>query len=210
MPDGNHRDRIGFVLFYGDIKPSFYNASISEKRIFDREFMVTEANGNEVISINDRSSTEFLEAIGITPEMARSAVLTNLVLAVYVDESSYFPRQIINFSDNDTLILGGTVTAGTRFKVGGYDKADMISAAKQIVEKVSKQKQEKSFAFILSCASRSVLLGAENLAEVHMVRESIGLPFLMACAGGEISPLSLSDGTTISHFQNGAFIVCVI
>jgi hypothetical protein len=210
-PDGDYRDRISITLFYGDLKPSFYNASISEKRIFDREFMVTEANGNEVISINDRSSTEFLELIGITPEMARSAVLTNLVLAIYVDDDSYYPRQIINFSDNDTLILGGTVTAGTRFRVGGYDKTDMLDAARQILEKAVQNKRDKQFAVILSCASRSVLLGAESLDEIHMIREAIGdLPFLMMYAGGEICPLVRDNGEVFSHFQNGAFIICVI
>ncbi|MDR0947849.1 MAG: FIST C-terminal domain-containing protein [Ruminococcus sp.] len=210
-PDGDYRDRVGFVLFYGDIKPAFYNASISEKRLFDRDFMVTEANGAEIISINDRSSTEFLDLIGITPEMARSAVLTNLVLGIYVDDSSYYPRQIIGFSDNDTILLGGTVEAGTRFRIGGYDKADMLEAANGVLEKVFESGQQKSFAFILSCASRSVLLGSESLDEIHMVRQSLGnLPFLMAYAGGEICPLKRSDGTVFSHFQNGAFIICVI
>jgi hypothetical protein len=211
MPDGDFRDRVGLVFFYGDIQPSFYNASISEKRIFDREFMVTEANGNEVISINDRSSVEFLDTIGITPEMARSAVLTNLVLAIYVDDSTYYPRQIIGFSDNETLILGGTVEKGTRFRVGGFDKTDMLDSAYEIVKKAEQSKQKKSFAFIFSCASRSMLLGAESLDEVHMVRETIGdLPFLMAYAGGEICPLVRKDGSVFSHFQNGAFIVCVV
>ncbi|MDR0919308.1 MAG: FIST C-terminal domain-containing protein [Oscillospiraceae bacterium] len=210
-PDGDYRDRVGFVCFYGDIQPSFFNASISKKRIFDREFIVTEANGNEVISINDKSSIEFLDTIGITPEMARSAILTNLVLAIYVDESTYYPRQIINFSDNDTLILGGTVEVGTRFRVGRFDKNDMLGSAQKITQKALELIPKKSFAVILSCASRSVLLGSESLDEVHMVREVIGdLPFLMAYAGGEICPLVRRDGSVFNHFQNGAFIICVI
>ncbi|MDR0984533.1 MAG: FIST C-terminal domain-containing protein [Ruminococcus sp.] len=211
MPDGDYRDRVGFVFLYGDIQPLFFSASISVKRIFDREFMVTQANGNEVISINDRSSVEFLDLIGITPEMAKSAVLTNLVLAVYVDDSTYYPRQIVGFSDNETLILGGTIEAGTRFRVGGFDKTDMLGSANEIVKKAFEHKSEKSFAFILSCASRSMLLGSESLDEIHMVREVIGdLPFLMAYAGGEICPLVRDDGSVFSHFQNGAFIICVI
>jgi hypothetical protein len=210
-PDGNYRDRVGFIMFYGDIQPSFFCSSISEKRIFHREFIVTQANGNEVISINNKSAIEFLDTIGITPEMARSSVLTNLVLAVYVDESTYYPRQIINFSDNNTLILGGTIKVGTRFRVGRFDKADMISSAQKITKKALENRHEKSFAVILSCASRSVLLGSESLDEVHMVRETIGdLPFLMAYAGGEICPLIRNDGSSLNHFQNGAFIICLI
>jgi hypothetical protein len=211
MPDGDYRDRVGFVLFYGDIQPLFFCSSISKKRLFDREFMVTEANGNEIISINDRSSVEFLDIIGITPEMARSSVLTNLVLGVYVDESTYYPRQIVGFSDNETLLLGGTIEAGTRFRVGGFDKTDMLDSANDIVETAFEFRDKKSFAFILSCASRSMLLGAESLDEIHMVREITGnLPFLMAYAGGEICPLTLEDGTMLSHFQTGAFVICVI
>jgi hypothetical protein len=211
MPDGDYRDRVGFALFYGDIQPSFFCSSISTKRIFDREFMVTEANGNEVISFNDRSSVEFLDLIGITPEMARSAVLTNLVLAVYVDDSTYYPRQIVGFSDNDTLMLGGTIEAGTRFRVGGFDKTDMLDSANELIGKAFELKKDKSFAVMLSCASRSMLLGAESLDEIHMVREATGgLPFLMAYAGGEICPLTMKDGSLLSHFQNGAFVVCLI
>jgi small ligand-binding sensory domain FIST len=211
MNGGAYLNNVAFIMFYGDIKPSFFNASISEKRLFDRDFMITEANGAEIISINDRSSTEFLELIGITPEMARSAVLTNLVLGIFVDENSYYPRQIVGFSDNDTILLGGTVEAGTRFRIGGYDKTDMLLAAQNKLKQVADLKKEKSFAFIFSCASRSVLLGSESLDEIHMVRETLGdLPFIMANAGGEICPLSRSDGTVFSHFQNGAFIICVI
>jgi hypothetical protein len=149
--------------------------------------------------------------------MARSAVLTNLVLAICVDESTYIPRQIIGLSDNETLILGGTVEKGTRFRVGGFDKTDMLDSAQTIAQKAFEDNQnkqpenKKSFAVVLSCASRSMLLGAESLDEVHMLRETIGnLPFLMAYAGGEICPLVRNDGSVFSHFQNGAFIICAI
>jgi hypothetical protein len=210
-PDGDFLDRVGFVLCYGDIRPTFYCASITEKRILDRWFMITEAKGNEIISINDRSSLEFLELIGITPEMTRSAVLTNLVLAIQVDKTSYYPRQIVGLSENDTLMLGGTVENGTRFRVGGFDKLDMLTAAQETAGKISACSKEKAFVLIFSCASRFVLLGSESLDEIHMVREATGgLPFLMAYAGGEICPLLRDDGSVFNHFQNGAFVMCAI
>lgn len=210
-PDGDYLDRVGFVLFYGDINPSFYCASITEKRIFDRWFMVTEAKGNEIISINDRSSLEFLDLIGITAEMTRSAVLTNIVLAIQVDKTSYYPRQIINLNENDNLILGGTVEKGTRFRVGGFDKLDMLDAAQEAAKKSLAQSEDKAFAFIFSCASRFVLLGSESLDEIHMVRDATaGKPFLMAYAGGEICPVLRSDSSLLNHFQNGAFVICTI
>jgi hypothetical protein len=211
-PDGDFRDRVGFVLLYGDIEPTFYSASISEKRIFDRWFMVTEANGNEVISINDRSPLDFLEVIGITKEMAREAVLTNLVIAVQEEGETYFPRQIVGYSDNDTLLLGGTVEKGTRFRVGGFDKSDMLEAAQVAAKNAFAHSHEKAFALVLSCASRFVLLGSESLDEVHMLRQAIpGMPFLMGYAGGEICPHMQRDGS-IHHnrFQNGAFVLCAI
>jgi hypothetical protein len=211
-PDGDFRDRVGFVLLYGDVKPTFYSASISEKRIFDRWFMVTEANGNEVISINDRSPLEFLDAIGITKEMVREAVLTNLVLAIQEDDETYFPRQTAGFSDNNTLLLAGTVEKGARFRVGGFDKVDMLEAAQVAAKNIFEHSHEKAFTLVLSCASRFVLLGSESLDEVHMLRQAIpGMPFLMGYAGGEICPHMLSDGT-IHHnrFQNGGFVMCAI
>jgi hypothetical protein len=209
-PEGDYRDRVGFILFYGDVHPTFYCASISDKRIFDRWFMITESNGTEVISINDKPALDFLETIGITPEMTRSGVLTNIVLAVQVGESAYFPRQIINLTDHDTLIMGGTMEKGTRFRVGGFDKADMLEAAKTVSRNALAHLNEKAFALVLSCASRFVLLGSESMDEVHMVREQISeTPFMMAYAGGEICPIKLGDGF-MNHFQNGAFIVCAI
>jgi hypothetical protein len=211
-PEGDFRDRVGFVLLYGDIQPLFYKASISEKRIFDRWFMVTEANGNEVLSINDRSPLDFLDVIGITKEMAQEAVLTNLVIAVQEEDGSYFPRQIIGFTDNNTLLLGGTVEKGARFRVGGFDKADMLEAAQVAAQNVFAHSREKAFALVLSCASRFVLLGSESLDEVHMLRQAIpGMPFLMGYAGGEICPHMCGKGI-IHHnrFQNGAFILCAI
>jgi hypothetical protein len=133
------------------------------------------------------------------------------VLAIQVDKTSYYPRQIVGLGDNDTLLLGGTVEPGTRFRVGGFDKLDMLTAAQEAAGKVSGYRKEKSFAVILSCASRFVLLGSESLDEIHMVREAMaGLPFTMAYAGGEICPLLRDDGSVFSHFQNGAFIICAI
>jgi hypothetical protein len=211
-PEGDYPDRVGFVFLYGDVKPTFYKASISEKRIFDRWFMVTEANGNEVLSINDRPPLEFLEVIGITKEMAQEAVLTNLVVAVQEEDGSYFPRQIIGYSDNDTLLLGGTVENGARFRVGGFDKKDMLEAAQVAAQNTFAHSHEKAFALVLSCASRFVLLGSESLDEIHMLRQAIpGMPFLMGYAGGEICPHMHGDGSLHhNRFQNGAFILCAI
>jgi hypothetical protein len=210
-PEGEYRDCVGFVFLYGDVQPTFYWASISDKRIFDRWFMVTEANGNEVISINDRSALDFLDLIGITTEMVREAVLTNIVLAIQEDDSSYFPRQITGLSDNNTLMLCGIVENGTRFRVGGFDKVDMLDAARDVAKSAFAHSSEKAFALVLSCASRFVLLGSESLDEIHMVREAIpGMPFMMAYAGGEICPHVRGDGSLANRFQNGAFVMCAI
>jgi hypothetical protein len=117
--------------------------------------------------------------------------------------------------DQDNNILcGGDVPEGATVRIAVYEKNDILKAARDSVrEAMGNSGGPAPTAIIYSCATRSVQLGADSLAEMDLLREEAGnAPFLFAYAGGEICPIAYSQdsGDSNNKFHNQTFCICLL
>ncbi|MDR0929650.1 MAG: FIST C-terminal domain-containing protein [Oscillospiraceae bacterium] len=210
---GIFRDRVGFVLFYGDIEPKFYSASISEKNTLPNVSVVTAVSGKEIESINNKPVTDFLSSYGITGETLASGAGMSLAL-ILRDEADgpHYTRVMMQLTPENTLICAGELKKGTQIRLGWIEKSDMLyTAGATMRTALEENRGKKSVALIYSCATRSSELGTDVLSEIRVVREIMGqIPFTMAYAGGELGPIVYQDGRFSNKFFNQTFIVCAL
>jgi hypothetical protein len=223
--EGAWRNRLGFVLVYGNVKPSFYAVSVSPANILEKTALVTSSQGSVIYSLDNKPPMETLLDMGVTKESV-FGVITYLTLIAYDDDladtthSPYYSRVILQLNEDGSISCGGEVPQGSTIRVGYFEKDDLITAARNTALRVFEEMKAgrssggtSACVLVYSCATRSVQLGADILAEVDMLREVVGeSPFLFAYAGGEICPIyyDKESGKSSNKFHNNTFCICVL
>jgi hypothetical protein len=132
---GAWRNRIGFVLVYGKVKPSFYSVSISPENILEKTALVTSSRGSVIYRLDNKPPMEALLDMGVTKENI-SGVITFLTLIVYDDDlantnnSPYYSRVMLQLNEDGSISCGGKVLQGSTIRVGYFEKDDLLTAAR--------------------------------------------------------------------------------
>jgi hypothetical protein len=211
--NGASKDRIIFVLVYGNVNPKFYTASISEEKVLSRWALVTKSRGSELIELNGKPVTEYLDSFGLTEEITQNGPIHNLSLIISDETGApFYSRTMIKFTENNTLFCGGEVPEGVHVRVGLFERSDMLNTVRSILKKaVDEANGKRAVALVVCCGTRVAVLGSDSLAEVNLLREMAGdMPFLLGYAAGEICPLPFGDGRVFNRFHNQSFTMCIL
>jgi hypothetical protein len=203
---GIYIDSVVFLKVYGDVKPLFYSASISKDKVNPRSAIVTKSKGTEIITLNDRPVTEYIQSLGLSDSLLDRGVVTNFALIIENDEIDGFnARAMLRFSPERTLICGGDVPEGSIIHMGELEKGDMINAGRTAAYHAVSNNANALLA--LSSISRATILGSDIFHGIDTVRKLTGeIPFIMGYVAGEISP----DTSGKNRFNNQSFNACVI
>jgi hypothetical protein len=205
----SYTDRAVFLKIFGDVKPLFYSASLSRDKIKDQFAVVTESKGTEIITLNNRPVTEFLEATGLSEALLEAGIVTNFALIIEDPETkTYYARAMLHLTPEKTLICGGTIPQGVHLRIGQFDKGDTIASGKSAADLAF---MGKARAFIaISSISRATILGSDIFHGIDTVRKAAdGAPFVMGYVAGEICA-HFVDGKYINRFNNQSFNACVL
>ena len=208
----SYLDRMSMVLFYGNIQPKFYIANISSDRILGKSAIITKSSGHMIMEVNGHSVNTFFEDIGLTKAAETQYAMSSLpFLLDYNDGTPMVSKIFVTLTPERYALCAGAVPEGSTLYIAIADKDDVMLTTEQAVEKMLQDIQGASGLLIYSCISRSMTLGAGQYDEMLLINDKIadGLPFMMACSGGEICPTQVSSSKAINRFHNNAFVACL-
>jgi hypothetical protein len=205
-----YADRMIILFFSGNMEPRFFVDSVWRNNIYNQKALVTAAEGNRMISVNNIPAAEYMEKIGLIIE-ARPDLLFAFPFAI--DPGGNAPRQlfiIYAINDDGSMTCSVNTPAGSVIYIGSPDSGEVINTAKNITAVVKEIKGEA--ALIFSCFSRSVIL-ANPRDEMEAIQEELGdsaLPYVFAYSGGEICPVCSEKGGLANQYHNYSIIACVL
>ena len=216
LSNGEHyQDRMSMVLVYGNIKPKFYFANISQDRILEKSAVVTKSEGPVLMEVNGRPVGEYFESLGLKKASENQYAMATLpFLLDYNDGTPMVSKIFVKLSPDGHAICAGAMPEGSTLHIAATDKDDVLLTTGEAIDLLLKdigKTSEKDFGLLIyACISRSMTFGAEQFKEIELVRQKINTPFIMAFSGGEICPTLISEGKAINRFHNNAFIACLL
>lgn len=211
--NGEHyRDRLMMILIYGDFSPRFFIASLSQDKVLAKAALVTKSSRHILMEVNDRPVVEYFEDLGLTKASETQYAMTSLPFMLdYGDGTPQISKVFIGLTPEKYAICAGDMPEGSTLYLGVFEKADVLLTTGEAVSRILEDSGEKSGLLIYSCIARSMALGAEQTAELELIREKTAakLPLMMAYSGGEMCPTQVDEDKAINRFHNNAFIGCI-
>lgn len=201
-----YNDTIILGAIYGNLKCSFEVASLDESKIRKQKAIITESEGNTLITVNGIPAFEYFEEIGLTrAELTRGIGVVPLVVD-HNDGTIPIARGVYTLTPEDHVVCGGSMPAGSTIALGRLDMEDILKTT----EKTLTSFAEKDCVILCySCMARYFALGAHSTAEVEKFVEIMGdSPYLFAYSGGEICPLPDKQGCLKNYYHSYTIVFC--
>jgi hypothetical protein len=214
LADGEHyRDRMSMILIYGDIKPKFFIANISESRILEKNAVVTKSAGHLLMEVNERPVIDYLDDMGLVKVSESQYAMSSLpFLLDYNDGTPKVSKIFVMLTPEKYVLCAGAMPEGCTLYMTVSDKEDVILTTEEAAARIQKETGSASLLLVYSCISRGMTLGSEKYKEMEILKQKLGanLSFMMANSGGEICPTQTTEEKAINRFHNNAFIACLI
>jgi hypothetical protein len=203
-------DRMPILLFSGNLAPRFFIDSVWKHNIHTQKVLVTEAEGNRMIALNNIPAAEYMKRIGLITE-ERLDLLFVFPLAIYTSGSAA-PNLFIIYTVNDdgSLSCSANIPSGSTVHIGSPGSGEVVNTAKNITGEAKEARGEA--ALIFSCFSRSVIL-TNPLDEIEAVQEELKdspFPYIFMYTGGEICPVYNEKGAAVNQYHNYTIISCIL
>ncbi|MDR1083141.1 MAG: FIST C-terminal domain-containing protein [Coriobacteriales bacterium] len=205
-------DQLAFVAIFGDIKPRFYQATISHESIFEEKGVVTSSEGNQLKMVDDKPAVEFLKNKGLVA-VANGVIEGVNSFPYIVDFNDGTPpviRVIFATTPEGYAVCLGDIPEGSTLSVGHFDEDEILATTKKGLATFKADENQHGGIFF-SCVGRyftMVLDPAGEANEMHELIDPLDFPYILNYSGGEICPMTnITDETNLTNrFHNSTFI----
>jgi hypothetical protein len=203
-------DRMPILLFSGNIAPRFYVDSVWKYNIYTQKAIVTEAEGNRMISLNNIPAAQYMKKIGLITEERLDLLF---VFPLGIDLGGGAPTSlfiIYTINKDGSLTCSANIPVGATIQIGSPGSTEVLNTAQHVTDEVKKAKGEA--ALIFSCFSRSVIL-TNPWDEIEMIQKELkdsSFPYLLIYSGGEICPAYNEKGEAVNQYHNYSIIACTL
>jgi hypothetical protein len=207
-----YRDRVVFLFLKGNFEPHFASIVVAKDKYFEKTAVITESNGNEIISLDDRPVTEFLSSLGFHLTESKADAVNAAVMLVDDGDGDTYGRSMMYLTPENHLFVGGRVTTGATVSIAMFRMKSVLDASAELTRKMVADHPDAQIAIVSSCETRHILLGSESFAGEKMLKRELGsLPFVLSYAGGEICPSPASkQGKPVNRIFNQSYCICMI
>ncbi|MDR0640842.1 MAG: FIST C-terminal domain-containing protein [Treponema sp.] len=205
-----YSDRMPVLLFLGNLKPRFFVDSVWKYNIHTQKALITSAEGNRMITVNNIPAAEYIKKIGIITD-ERLDLLFVFPLAIYTSADA-LPNLFVIYTINDdgSLTCSANIPSGSTIHIGSPGFGEIINTVKSITDAVKNTKGDA--ALIFSCFSRSIIL-TDLEDEMETIRDKLkdtDSPYTISYSGGEICPVYDEKGRMVNQYHNYAIVSCVM
>jgi len=202
-----YSDRMALLLFKGPVKPRFYSVLYPEKSYFVHDAVITGAEGNRIITINNEPAVSFIKEMGLLQSDEQG-----FVMAIPLVIGDHDPRVIVmhGIGPAGEIICSVSVQVGAVLNIGAITANNVLESAKTLVQDIKKNGTGAGL-FIFSCFLRNVVLGGNSREEIELIQKELGdfpNPYLFLYSGGEICPQYTNSGENVNRHYQYALIAC--
>jgi len=208
-------NQAAMLLISGNVEPKFYLGSITKESIMMPDIgVVTAAEGNCLLEINNIKAKQFLEEANLKPDSANQRA--SFFSAFMADEKnekgeivSSVVKSLVRPKDDGYLFACG-VQVGSSLSAISFTSEVVMETAKNIMEKIKANHKEGTL-LIYSCLGRRAALLNEPHKEFELMNKILGNNFnyIATCSGGEICPTSATKTEVVNNEHNETLIACI-
>jgi hypothetical protein len=205
-------DRYAFILLYGNIKPSFFVAGISEETAFRERGVITAAAGNLLRSVNNMPVTDYLTGLGIQKDANGNLIGINSFPFIldYNDGTPPIVRVMFALTPEGSAVCGGDMPPGAALSVGKINQEEVLATTEKVLRGALQKEPSVSGILIFSCVGRYFAQGYDSTKEMEKVRDILGSrPWHLVYSGGELCPVVSADGHLINRGHNDTLAICL-
>jgi hypothetical protein len=204
-----YSDRMPVLLFSGNLNPRFFIDSVWQHNIHTQKALVTSAEGNRMITVNNIPAAEYMRKIGLITEERMDMLF---VFPLAIDSGGGLPNLFIIYGINDdgSLNCSANTPSGSILHIGSPGSGEVVNTAKNITGAV--KEANGTAALIFSCFSRSVIL-TNPRDEMEAIQEDLrdsSSPYMLAYSGGEICPVYNEKQEAVNQYHNYYIFACVL
>jgi len=210
------RNQAAMLLISGNVEPKFYLGSITKESIMIPNVgVVTAAEGNCLLEINNIKAKQFLEEANLKPDSANQRA--SFFSAFIADEKnekgeiiSSVVKSLVRPKD-DAYIFASGIQVGSSLSAISFTGDVVMKTAKEVMEQI-KAKHKEGILLIYSCLGRRAALLNEPNKEFELMNKILGNNFnyIATCSGGEICPTSRAETEVVNNEHNETLIACIL
>ena len=208
--DAAYGDRMSLLLFKGPVKPRFFYSFIPEKFVIPQDAVITAAENNRIISVNNEPAAAFVKELGFFQYNEKDSDLTIPLITENNDGTGPQAVVILGMSPEGELICNRVMNSGEVLGIGMMTSDYVLESAAALVQDIKNNGNGADF-FIFSCFLRSNLLGGSHKDEIELIEKELeGFPgsCLFISSAGEICPRYIEFGKTRNRMYAYAIIAC--
>jgi hypothetical protein len=200
-----YSNRLALLAVYGAVECRFEIESLLLMNIYSKPAIVTEAQANRLISINNVPAVDFMENLGIVSKNKLNAVYGFPLLIDNDDGAGPKSCAIHSIEDGGVLRCGSVITKGATLKLGNQIQEEVLRSSEQFAKALKEEGGKKSH-LIFSCFGRSAPL-VELKDEMRLFQKCLeGIPYVFIYSGGEFCPTRDKQGEIRNAFHQFSII----
>jgi len=204
------------LLVSGNVKPKFYLGSTTKESIMMPDIgIVTAAEGNCLLEINNIKAKQFLENANLKPDSAnQKPIFFSTFIADEKNEKGEILSSVVKslvMPKDDAYLFACGVQVGTSLSAISFTGEVVMETAKDVMEQI-KAKHKEGTLIIYSCLGRRAALLNEPYKEFELMSKILGNNFnyIATCSGGEICPTSVTETEIVNNEHNETLIACIL
>jgi len=209
-------NQAAMLLISGNVEPKFYLGSTTKESITMPNIgVVTAAEGNYLLEINNIKAKQFLEEINLKPDSVnQKVILFSNFIADEKNEKGEIVSSVVKAltmpKDDGYLFVCG-IQVGSTLSAISFTGDVVMETAKDVMEQI-KANHKKGTVIIYSCLGRRAALLNEPYKEFELMNNILGKNFnyMATCSGGEICPTSATETEIVNNEHNETLIACIL
>lgn len=208
----HYPDRLAMILLRGDVHPCFFSHSLFGETHLNKKFTITRAEGNRIISIEDKPAVKYMEELGL---INQATVDVSYAFPIVVDYNNGEPSRAFTFSRVDadgTLVSEQDIPLGGTVNVGAINGELVMASTRNLIERIKETAGRRNGLILISCFSRAVSL-QDPLDEINLVIKQMRnwpMSFVFFSSSGEICPAFNEKNEMVNDFHQFTLAACAL